>query len=207
MGTKFGNLQVRSEDTEAVIAAFRELPAAVDWVPSRYYIGSFSPGWVSILGDEYGWGNVVEEAENVSSLTGSPVLSVGYFDDDVLELTVAINGETIASHVAGPGLDVYELDAESADAESLVRSLKLTVDAAELQDILADPSIEETVMRLQEALNVPLWFMYDAVQHEKQLGASLEHIGKGGASEHPENNGDELGIIDRYVNRNTLKRK
>lgn len=143
MGTKFGNLQVGSEDKAAVIAAFRELPAANDLIPGRYYVGSIAPGWVSILGDDYGWGNVVEEAENVSSLIGSPVLSVGYFDDDVLELTVAVNGETIATHVAGPGLDVYELD-----AETLIRSLQLTVDAAKLREILADPSIEDTVMRL-----------------------------------------------------------
>lgn len=206
MGTKFGNLQVRSEDTEAVIAAFRELPAANDPIPGRYYVGSIAPGWVSILGDDYGWGNVVEEAENVSSLTGSPVLSVGYFDDDVLELTVAVNGETIATHVAGPGLDVYELDAETADAETLIRSLQLTVGAAKLREILADPSIEDTVMRLQEAINVPLWFMYDAVEYEKQLSASLEHIVKG-ASEQPEENEDGRGIIDRFVSRHTLERK
>ncbi|MBD2862457.1 hypothetical protein [Paenibacillus oceani] len=117
---------------------------------SRSAASQRPPGWVSILGDDYGWGNVVEEAENVSSLTDSPVLSVGYFDDDVLELTVAVNGETIATHVAGPGLDVYELDAGTADAETLIRSLQLTADVAKLREILADPSIEDTVMRLPE---------------------------------------------------------
>lgn len=118
MGTKFANIQVRTNDIEHVKSAievfgqsFKEEKKARKSALAKilglshsyvgiseeevYYIGRITEDWTILLSDEFNWESIADFAAELSNYITLPLISVGYFDDDVFELNVFNNGQQI----------------------------------------------------------------------------------------------------------------
>ena len=171
MGTKFASIQVRTEDIDAVRAAIeayaptikeqrearKHRAAKVMGLPETfigssdeiYYVGQVTAGWVIVLNVEFSWGSVAEPAAELSGHIAAPVVAVGYFDDDVLELEVFHQGQQVTKILACSegSAEAYGLEATVGDLEALVRILELPSDATALGEIF-----EREVMEMTDAL-------------------------------------------------------
>lgn len=180
MGTNFGNVHVRTKDSGEVLAALRELTAdrvqtkfdadtayysilnQANVLKNIYYIGQLMPGWVSILNDSFGWGEVESFGEQLSSYLNAPVMTISYFDDDVFEMNVYANGEQLTGQIwCSDGTQaVYELDDKLADVSIIVELLGSN-HFAKIIEMIEFTDCEQAVEALQEIMQIPLWIQSD----------------------------------------------
>ncbi|MDF2963591.1 MAG: hypothetical protein K0S39_5326, partial [Paenibacillus sp.] len=86
MGTKFGNIHVKTNDLEEILKALEEIASArgintaaveelsgyeslihqANLLKNIFYIGELESGWISILNDCFGWGEVESFGEVLS---------------------------------------------------------------------------------------------------------------------------------------------
>ncbi|MEF3301675.1 hypothetical protein [Paenibacillus sp. GYB003] len=184
MGTKFGNVHVKSDDLNEITSALREIASArvKEGTPKHdltgfesivqrarqlenvFYIGEWGNGWISILNDCFGWGKAESFGEVLSGMISSPVFTVSCFDDDVLEMNVYRNGEEVTGHVwcSGYVRADYGLDEKEADISVLSRLLGHE-HTATLISILDTEDREKAVEEMESVMGVPLrihsdWF-------------------------------------------------
>lgn len=144
MGTKFSNLQVHSNDCEAVKA---HCP--------MHTVTELADGWVTVLGSTIDWGTAQKEARRLSKLLPYSILSVEYFDDDFVELTVYKGGKKAAGHVPAE----YESFARTVGKpKKFVEALDLPAeDEKLLKAIFQERSPELCVHLMESLLGCVLW--------------------------------------------------
>lgn len=150
MGTKFANLHIQTENLDEVIDIIKKSKMS-----GSYFVGAFGR-WISIYGS-YNWKTIGTEAQVISQLLEYPVLSVGYFDDDIVEIGLYQHNHLITKHVTGFGVDDYELEYVEMDKQSFERILNLGLDTNELASILENEDPIELVEGMETILDLPLW--------------------------------------------------
>lgn len=197
MGTKFGNLHVKTADIAEVISALKELASEnsvnsthgdeafanllheANMQKNIFYVGSLQPEWVSVLNDWFGWGEVESVGEALSGYLASPVLTCSYFDDDVLEINLYRNGECLTGQLwSSHGVaEDYGLEHKEADISILSEYLghnrtEQIKHALELEDQ------EEAVQAFEQILQLPLWIhsdWFDDMEEEEFVGKYIKH--------------------------------
>ncbi|GLX67804.1 hypothetical protein [Paenibacillus glycanilyticus] len=175
MGTKFGNLHVKTTNQAEVIAALKGLSGAnkptasadgkakanlhlEDLLQNIFHVGSLQSDWVSVLNDLFGWGVVEQVGEALSRHIASPVLTCSYFDEDLFEINLYYNGECLTGHLwSSPEvIEDYELEPKKADIAILSAHLGLN-HTEQLMQALELENPEEAVQALESTLQLPLW--------------------------------------------------
>ncbi|WP_316572392.1 hypothetical protein [Neobacillus sp. YIM B06451] len=163
MGTKFANLHIQTENLEEVVEALKKTS-----LPASYFVGQFG-SWISVYGDAYDWGSIRREAEVISQLVKYPVLSLGYYDDSVLEIGLYKDNHLITRFAAGPDIEEYEVEPEELNIKLFDQALNVPLDSSELVRVLANEDIEEVVMELEKIFDLSLWMKYDWIADDEKL--------------------------------------
>ncbi|OAS21568.1 hypothetical protein [Paenibacillus oryzisoli] len=160
MGTKFANIQVRTNDIEHVKSAieifgqsFKEEKKARKSALAKmlglsqayvgisgevYYLGQITSDWTILLNEEFNWESIADFAAGLSKHITLPLISVGYFDDDVFELNVFNNGQQITKILVSSegSADDYGLEITNGDLIALLNTLDIKSDVKVLEKIL-----------------------------------------------------------------------
>lgn len=163
MGTKFANLHVQTEKVEEVIAALKN-----SGISRSFFVGSFN-GWVSVFGERFNWEEIGSSVQTISRLLTYPMLSVGYFDDEILELGVFQNGQLITKHLVGVGVEEYELEPTEMDQTMFREVVQGTVDEVQLSAALENNDLEELIEEMEKTLNIPLWMKYEWIEEDGDI--------------------------------------
>jgi hypothetical protein len=157
MGTKFGNIHVRTNQIDEVLAALKEMISASK-AAEVMYIRTFESGWVSILNDSFGWGCSEACGETLSRYLSSPVLTCSYFDDDVLEINLFQGGEYLTGHLwcTESTQEDYELENKEANI-SILAELLGHAHTEQIIQTLNQEDLEAAIGQLESILQIPLW--------------------------------------------------
>ncbi|UVI28042.1 hypothetical protein [Paenibacillus spongiae] len=185
MGTKFGNLHIRTSNIDDVITALTELAAdrkSISRESSKtvqeldgfeallqqaqmsrhlFYL-NVRNGWVSVLNDWFSWGEVEEFGEALSSYVSDPILTCSCFDEDILEINVYRNGESLTGHTwySGSLEEDYGMEMKEADISVLTELLGHD-HFASIQHALNTEGIEQAVAMFEAITGVQLWLSSD----------------------------------------------
>lgn len=85
-----------------------------------------------------------------------PVLTVSYFDDDILEMNVYSNGECLTGHRWSSPYTDYELEDKVADI-SVLSELFGHQHVSKLLELLELDDLEEAVRICESIIGLPLW--------------------------------------------------
>jgi hypothetical protein len=189
MGTKFANMHILSDELEGIkeslkrwysrvdnnrknvlknIGVLSLLEGLTDNSCGKCYLGNFKSGWISILHPDFNWESVNDVALEISKKVIGPILTIGYFDDDIFILTVIKAGYIITRHIAGYSLDAYGLQQNEGDAEVIVKELDFDVEIDELKIVLNQEDIEKKVIELEKLLKLPLWINADWIDEMEE---------------------------------------
>jgi hypothetical protein len=182
VGTKFGNIHVITNDKNEVLSAlknissgksqnifshemlsgFESLLEGLNHSKNIYYLGELRPGLISVLNDSFGWGEVEVFGEELSSYINSPILTISYFDDDLFEMNLYLNGEQQTGHLwcSDETKETYELEEKQADISILSEYLGHQ-HINKLNEILNIDECEQAIEELQNLLQIPLWIKSD----------------------------------------------
>lgn len=182
MGTKFGNIHIKTDNTDDVILAIQELVLDKSSVSAKadqltgyelivqqanisrnvYYVGVIRNGWISVLNDWFGWGEVEAFGEALSGYISYPMLTCSCFDEDILEINVYNNGEQTTGHVwcSAYAAEDYGLEEKEADVAVLAELLGHE-HIAQLMNALNTEDLEQAVREFENITGFPLWIHSD----------------------------------------------
>jgi hypothetical protein len=182
VGTKFANLQIRQLDT---VCTLELLPG---WTMKQ-----LSEGWTTVLHEDFYIGNIEAAARKLSKKIVNPVLSVGYYDDDVLVLKLFKGGKAITSHVSD---NAYGYEAKAGNANKFAENLELEDnDAGFLKDILKCEDLERKVSLLEDLFGVCLWIQAEFLNDQGE-----EHFCRNRDLSRVKEYSDELRIANKINN-------
>ncbi|MNV80687.1 hypothetical protein D3C71_1743090 [compost metagenome] len=104
------------------------------------------------------------------------MLAIGYFDDEVLEISIYQNGELLDRYAGGEVLEEYELEPEAFDNATVVKRLGLTISSDSLAVIFQNEDVREILEQLETVLPVPLILKYDWIEDDEPLRRDFVHI-------------------------------
>ncbi|MCU6792354.1 hypothetical protein OB236_09460 [Paenibacillus sp. WQ 127069] len=127
-----------------------------------FYLGQMRDDWISILNEGFGWGETEAFGEEISKHINSPVLTISYFDDDVLDLNIYMNGELITGHLSCTEgtKEGYGLEDKFGD----ISTLSQLVGHQYINDLLNFLEIKnsrEALNEFERIINFPLWIKAD----------------------------------------------
>jgi len=184
MGRSFANLHIKSKNFEKTIQALRELSDGYPKVLGKdeaeeakvaMYISKSNETWISVLHDYFVWGTVKKIGKTLSQLTGDPIMTAGYMNEEIFELSVFVNGEIQAERIfCEPWTrDEYEhLKEEQLNDEYLREALDISDE--ELNDLLSITSPERAVDKLSELVAMSLWSDSEWIPYEETLRERFE---------------------------------
>lgn len=111
MGRSFANLHIKSNNLENTIEALRELSEKDANVLGRsaeneslepqvdMYVSNSNEKWISVLHDYFVWGTVKKIGKALSRHTEEPVMTVGYINEEIFELSLYESGDIRAERI------------------------------------------------------------------------------------------------------------
>ncbi|HBS44588.1 MAG TPA: hypothetical protein DEA91_09275, partial [Paenibacillus sp.] len=110
MGRSFANLHIKSNNLEKTLEALRELSERHGEVLGKsnkeaqeikvvMYVSKSNENWISVLHDYFVWGTVKEIGKTLSSLIEEPVMTAGYMNEEIFELSFFENGDLQAERI------------------------------------------------------------------------------------------------------------
>ncbi len=148
MGAKFGSIHILTEeDVEAI--------SMLKIILKELQITTSSPGWISIYGESLQWGSTFPAAAKLSKKIQFPVLSVEYFDDEVLEIHLMQAGKRITSLIQGAALEEYGLRKKRLQVEKIHEVLNISMNNKELDWVCKELDLWELCDYLQFQFNLP----------------------------------------------------
>lgn len=197
MGTKFANFHIQTMDREAVAEALQKLCDAAGSMLSHsirssasiidqylygrttekssetgsiatFYVSQYS-GWSTVLNDHLEWGTVEKIGEMVSSILLKPVMTIGFFDEDIFEFTIFYDGEVkFKKYFCEEWVkEEYDLHSETIDIEYLEKVLG--VNQADLTAWLDIRNPEQAVDELSERIEINLWVHSEWMDEDEEL--------------------------------------
>lgn len=148
MGTTFANLQVRNGSVHEIQLA---LPGTV--------VKEYSDGWCTIVGEHFEVGQMDRIAGALSRSIDQGVLSIEYFDDDLLKMTIFNKGRTLTSHISENGQGI---PGKPGKPKTFINELEFDSSETTLfREILACNDTGKKLELLQCFLGVELLIGYD----------------------------------------------
>lgn len=154
MGAKFANLQIYGADCSLI---GQRLPDCA--------VRSFTPGWISVVGERIQWGSAHKEARRLSGELPYPVLSTEYFDGDYVEFAVYQNGKLLGKHIPA----AYEgFSRRTGKPAVFQEAFSLSKDAQkQLQTVFKETDPELSLLLLSSILGCVLWLDQGAPEDAK----------------------------------------
>lgn len=205
MGTKFANLHIQTQDRQLVLDALRQLTdqaghvlakpilnlsnildqyiqrkedgsSIIETEPHVTYYLHQSGEWTTVLNYYFEWGMVEQVGELLSAFVSQPVMTVGFFDEDIFEWTIFQDGEA-RSRKLFCGMwaaDEYELKPEVVDFTYLQEVVGIK--RADLDRLFDSETPEQAVDALSELLNVHLWIDYNVMDSDSESAKRYSRV-------------------------------
>lgn len=180
MGRSFANLHIKSNRLEKAIVALKELSEVHAQVLGNrendssetnitMYISKSNPyeSWISVLHDYFAWGTVKKIGKTLSQLVEEPVMTVGYMNEEIFELSFFENGEIQAEKIfCEPWTrEEYEqLKEERLNNDYLQKVLD--VNNTDFEQLLGITDPAQAVNKLSQLLNMSLWCDAEWIEFE-----------------------------------------
>lgn len=183
MGRSFANLHIKSGDLEKTLRALQELtkkhgtvlgypdPEAPEH-KAVIYVSQSNEGWISVLHDYFVWGTVKKAGRTLSGLLEAPVMTVGYMNEEICELSLFEQGEIRAERIfCEPWTreEYGELREEQIDNDYIRQVLGMGAD--EFSEFISLTSPEQAVERLSGITGMSLWSDAEWLPYEETLRA------------------------------------
>lgn len=181
MGRSFANLHIKSKNLEKTVEALRELSeghAKVLGKPNNeaqeikvvMYVSKSNENWISVLHDYFVWGTVKKIGKTLSRLIEEPVMTAGYINEEIFELSFFENGDIQAERIFCEQWtrDEYEqLKEERLNDDYLRKALDIRNE--DFDDFISITSPEQAVDKLSELVRMSLWSDSEWIPHEESL--------------------------------------
>lgn len=133
------------------------------------YINKSNESWVSVLHDYFIWGTVKKIGKALSQLIEEPVMTAGYINEEIFELSIFKNGEIQAEKIfCEPWTrDEYGLKEERLQDDYLREALDIRVE--DFDPFIRLTSPEKAVDKLSELTGVPIWSDSEWLPYEENL--------------------------------------
>ncbi|MEK5035603.1 hypothetical protein MKY96_29630 [Paenibacillus sp. FSL R7-0302] len=185
MGRSFANLHIKSGDLDKTLQALKELTAKHGKVlgypdsetPERkavIYVSQSNEGWISVLHDYFVWGTVKKVGRTLSGLLEEPVMTAGYMNEEIFELSFFEQGEIQAERIfCEPWTrEEYEhLREERIADEYMQRVLGMQAQEENFGAFISLTSPGQAVERLSEITGLSLWSDAEWLPYEETLRA------------------------------------
>jgi hypothetical protein len=179
MGTTFANLQVRECSTDEIEKA----------LPGSRAI-QLSEGWTTVVSEQFQVGNLEKSAKKLSKAIDQSLLSIEYFDDDVLRIAVYRNGKVIDSHINENG---YGLAKRPGKPKLFIEELEYeSVETKYVKEILACEDLGKKLQLFQYFLGVALWIDHRMLSEGMEADFRCER---------------NLSLIDEYIAENNKRNR
>lgn len=184
MGRSFANLHIKTKSVEKAVEALRELSEGHSKVLGEneshdakvvMYISKSNESWVSVLHNYFVWGTVKKIGKALSELTGDPIMTAAYMNEEIFELSMFADGDIQAERFfCEPWTrDEYEqLKEERLNDDYLLEALDISTE--ELDDLLSITSPEQAVDKLSELVAMSLWSDSEWIPYEETLRERYE---------------------------------
>jgi hypothetical protein len=180
VGRSFANLHIKSKNLEKTIEALRELTEAHPKVLGKpkgeaqainvvMYVSKSNENWISVLHDYFVWGTVKKIGKTLSQLTEEPVMTAGYMNEEIFELSVFENGDIQAERIfCEPWTrEEYRLKEERLNNDYLREALDIRNE--EFDDFISITSPYQAVDKLSEIVRMSLWSDSEWIPYEESL--------------------------------------
>lgn len=174
MGRSFANLHIKSENLEKTIEALRELSVEHPEVlgnPSKVvmYVSQSNENWISVLNEYFVWGTVKKVGKTLSRLIEEPVMTAGYINEEIFELSIFENGTIQAERIfcAEWTRDEYGLKEEHVQDDYLREVLAIRTE--DFDEFIGITSPWQAVDKLSELVRMPLWSDSEWIPHDENL--------------------------------------
>lgn len=178
MGRSFANLHIKSSDLEKTVAALRKLSEAHPEVLGIkaeqetgvvIYVCKSNETWISVLHDYFVWGTVKKIGKTLSRLVEEPIMTAGYMNEEVFELSFFENGDIQAEKIfCEPwAREDYELQEELLHDDYIREVLELSNE--EFDSFIGMTNPQQAVDRLSELAGMSLWVDSEWIPYEEEL--------------------------------------
>ncbi|MFD0716399.1 hypothetical protein [Paenibacillus sp. GCM10027626] len=181
MGRSFANLHIKSKNLEKTLEALRELSeehADVLGKPNNeaqeskvvMYVSKSNENWISVLHDFFVWGTVKKIGKTLSRLIDEPVMTAGYMNEEIFELSFFENGDIQAERIfCEPWTrDEYEQLQEERLNDDYLREA-LDIRNEDFNDFISMTSPVQAVDKLSDLVSMSLWSDSEWIPHEETL--------------------------------------
>lgn len=179
MGRSFANLHIKSNNLEKTLEALRELSEGHAKILGAdkdrsdqvvLYVSKSNENWISVLHDYFVWGTVKKIGQTLSQLIDEPVMTAGYMNEEIFELSCFENGEIQAERIFCEEWtrDDYEQLQEERLNDDYLREV-LDIRNEDFEDFIRITSPEQAVDKLSDLVGMSLWSDSDWIQHEETL--------------------------------------
>lgn len=198
MGTKFANLHIKNINQEVLLDALQRLSnkagsilATADYSamsiidqyvyrPSNekqinktassvtFYLNQ-EMNWSNVLNDHFSWGTVEQIGELLSNFVSEPVMTIGFFDEDIFEFTIFQEGEirTKKYFCEEWAIEEYGLESEKIDLDYIERVLELNHE--ETTQLLEIHNPEQAIDELSRMIQINLWVHSEWISEDKEI--------------------------------------
>lgn len=178
MGRSFANLHIKSKNLEKTVEALKELceghakVLGKNEAPETKFVMCVCKSnekWVSVLHDYFVWGTVKKIGKTLSRLIEEPVMTAGYMNEELFELSIFANGDIQAERIFCEQWtrEEYDLLEERLNDDYLREALDIRNE--DLDDLIRITSPEQAVDKLSELVRMSLWSDSEWIPYEEAL--------------------------------------
>ncbi|KOP65881.1 hypothetical protein AMS62_12005 [Bacillus sp. FJAT-18019] len=193
MGRSFANLHIKSSNLEKTVEALRALSEGFREVLGKsskqesedtksidspndsqennmaMYISRSNEHWISVLHDYFVWGTVKKVGKVLSTLMEEPVMTAGFINEEIFEVTIFEGGDLLAERIFCHPLtrDEYGLQEGRLQDDYLQETLNIRNE--DFEGLLRTTFAAEAVDQLSELTNLPIWSDWEWVPYEEDL--------------------------------------
>ncbi|MCT6924218.1 hypothetical protein [Metasolibacillus sp.] len=177
MGRSFANLHIKSKDLEKTVEVLREHAKVLGMSNNRaqeikavMYVSKSNENWISVLHDYFVWGTVKKIGKILSEHIEQPVMTAGYMNEEVFELSFFENGNIQAERIFCEQWtrDEYEQLQEECLNDDYLRKV-WDIRNKDFEDLISLTSPEQAVNKLSELVKMSLWTDAEWIPYDETL--------------------------------------
>lgn len=133
------------------------------------YVGKSNENWVSVLHDYFVWGTVKKIGKALSQLIEEPVMTVGYINEEIFELSIYVKGDIQAERIfCEEGTrDEYGLQEERLQDDYLREVLDIGTE--DFDHLIGITSPWQAADKLSELVGITIWSDAEWLSHDENL--------------------------------------
>lgn len=188
MGRSFANLHIKSKSLEKTVEALKKLSeehakvlgqssthnqaisdGEIEELNVVMYVSESSENWMSVLHNYFVWGTVKKIGKALSQLIEEPVLTAGYINEEILELSIFENGGIQAERIFCEEWtrDEYGLREERLQDDYLREALDIRTE--DFDQLIGITSPWQAVDKLSELVGITMWSDSEWLPHDENL--------------------------------------